>query len=254
MPTGTDWVTSGSTGSAVTAYWLRARVDTFTDITTQPQGTRSWYDNGQWWAWVEDLDTDDQHQLDLYLGGSTNLVTAHQVFPGTAGITTGDSATLEVTGSYSTAVIGRLDFSAAGATTCILCKTGALTINVSGSASTPALGLSITGINTVAGDVTGITLPATGEQTVILASDGTNAAAFVAASTGGMLSYDVAGIYTDNSNSLTWASGGGVDYFDSIRFDQAAPTVFNFETTFSDFNGGTHTNTQAYSGALGLGN
>lgn len=252
MPTGTDWITSSSTGSVVNAYWARAIVDTFTSITTQPQGTQSWYDNGQWWTWVEDLDTDDQQQLDLYLGGSTDLVTAHQLFPGTAGIVTTDAAALELGNAYSLAMEARLDFSAAGSSTYILNKTGAITIGVSGSSSAPAIGTELTGGGTSSGDVSGITVPATGEQIIIVASDGTNAATWVNAG-GGMTSYGVQTI-TDTANNLTWASNSGLDYFEWIRLDTAAATVFDFDNTYTDFNVGTLTNTQAYTGALGLDN
>lgn len=249
-----DWATRTTTGSSVNSYWGRARVSAFTNETTQPLGTRVFYENGEWWTWLEDLDVDNQQQLTLHFGGGTNLVSAHQTFPGAAGIITADAVTLEVTGAYSIGVIGRLDFSAAGSNTCILCKTGAITVNVSGSGSNPSIGVSFTGVVSEGGEILGIIVPSTGEQTIIIASDGTNAATFVNAAAGGMLSYDPAGIYTDNANNLTWVSGGGTDYFDSIRLDQAAPTVYNFETTFSDFNAGTNTNTQAYTGSFGLDN
>ena len=95
-------------------------------------------------------------------------------------------------------------------------------------------------------------MPATGEQTVIVASDGADAATFVSDG-GGMRSYSVQAV-TDTANNLTWASNGGVDYFDFIRLDTAAPTIFDFSTSFADFAAGTLTNTQAYTGALGLAN
>jgi len=247
-----DWATNTVTGSAVTSYWGRARVSAFTSQSTAPLGDQVFYENGQWWTWVESLATDNQERFTLNLGGSTNLVSNHQTFPGLAGILTGDNATLEVTGSYSVALIGRLDFSAAAVNACILCKTGAYTINVSGSSSSPTIGTSFSGVSTFTGDIAG-TIPGTGEQTVIIASDGTNAATFFGATTGGMVSYDLSGgIYTDNGNNITWASEGGTDYFDSIRMDSDTPTVFNFETSTADFTTGTHTNTQAYSGAFGL--
>lgn len=253
MPT--DWVTQTVTGSSVNSFWGRGRVSAFTSETTQPLASQVFYENGQWWTWVEDLDVNNQEQFTIYLGGSDDIVTAHQIFPGAAGIVTPDNATIEVTGSYSVGVIGRFDFSAAGASTCVLCKTGAVTISVSGASSSPVIGTSFTGsTNNVAGDLTGITMPDTGAQTLIVASDGTNAATFFGATTGGMFSHSVAGIYTDNANNLTWASNGGIDYLESIRIDTAAPTIFNFSTSYSDFNSGTQTNTQAYTGVLGLGN
>ena len=252
MPS-SDWITSTTTGASATAYWLRARVDTFSSQTTQPVGEQAWFENGQWWVFVEDLDVDDQQQVILNLGGA-DMVTAHQLFPGTAGITTDDSAGLELGNTYSVAIEGRLNFSAAAANACILCKTGAITLNVSGSAVSPAIGTSITGASTSTstGDVTGITVPGTGEQIIIMASDGVNAATWVNAG-GGMTSYPVQTI-TNNANNLTWASNGGLDYLEWVRLDEITPTVFDFDTSYTDFTAGTLTNTQAYTGALGLAN
>jgi hypothetical protein len=248
-----DWATNTVTGSAVTSYWGRARVSAFTSETTQPLGTRTFYENGQWWTWVEDLDVGLQEQLTLHFGGATDLQTSHQTFPGAAGIITGDAATVEVSGSYSIGLIGRFDFSAAGASTRVINKTGAISVTVSGSAATPVIGTTITGGATVSGDLTGITMPDTGEQTIIIAADGVNAATFFGATAGGMVSYPVQGI-VDNGNNYTWASNGGIDYFNNARLDTAAATVFDFDTTFSDFDTGTQTSTQAYTGGLGLDN
>ena len=247
-----DWAASTVTGSAVSSYWSRARVSAFTSITTQPLGSKQQYENGQWWTWIEDLDVNNQEQFTLFLGGSTNLVENHQTFPGTAGITTGDDASIELGNAYSLALKGRLDFAAAAATTCVICKTGALTINVSGSALSPVIGTKIIGGGTSSGDSQVLTMPAIGEQTVIVASDGSDAATFVS-NDGGMLSYSVQTV-TDTGNNLTWASNGGVDYFDFIRIDTSAPTIFDFSTSFADFATGTLVNTQAYTGALGLAN
>ena len=252
MPT--DWATRTTTGSSVNSYWGRARVSAFTSETTQPLGSRIHYENGQWWTWVEDLDVDNQVHLTLHIGGTANMVSSHQLFPGSTGIITGDAATLEVSGAFSIGVFGRLDFSAAASNACIVCKTGAITINVSGSASTPVIGASITGDTTSTGDTGTITMPDTGEQTVIVAADGINIGIFASAG-GGMISFalPVTGM-TDNGNNWTWASNSGVDYIESIRLDAEAPTLFNFQTTFTDFNAGTHTTTQAYTGVLGLDN
>ncbi len=249
-----DWATRTTTGSAVSSYWGRARVSAFTSITTQPLASRARYENGQWWTWVEDLNVNNQEQTTLYLGGSSDLVTAHQIFPGTSGIITGDVAGLELGSAYSIALSGRLDFSAAGADTCILCKTGAITINVSGSAATPALGTFLTGTGgNSSGDNTGITIPATGEQTVIVASNGISGSGTWMDAGGGLRSFTPQTI-TDTANNLTWASNSGVDYFNYIRINTAAPAVFNFDTGQTDFATGTLADTAAYSGALGLAN
>ncbi len=245
-----DWATSTVTGSSVNSYWGRARVSSFTDITTQPLGTRINYENAQWWTWIEGLDVSGQEIYTLHLGGTTDLVTAHQVFPGLDGVVTADNANIELGNAYSVGIVGRVSFKTPSVTACLLCKTGAVTLSASGSASAPVIGTLITGVGASTGD-TGLTLPSTGEQTVIMAADGVNAATFVSA--GGMVSYGVQTI-TDNANSLTWASNAGVDYFDSIRIDTVAPTIFTFETSFTDFDTGTHIRTQDYTGIFGLDN
>ena len=250
MPT--DWATQTVTGSAVNSYWGRARVSAFTSITTQPLGSRQRYENGQWWTWVETLPVENQEQYTIALGGTTDFTTYHQTFPGSAGITTSDAAGIELGNAYSLAMEGRLDFSNAGATTYVVNKTGAYTINVSGSATTPTIGTSITGGSTVTGENTGITMPDTGTQIIIMGADGTSAGTWVSDG-GGMVSYPVQTI-TDNSNNITWASNGGTNYFDSIRLNVAVAEIFNFENTYAEFATGTLTNTAAYTAGLGLAN
>ena len=248
-----DWATNTVTGSGTSSYWGRARVSAFTSLTTQPLGSRVRYENGQWWTWVEDLDVGYQEQYTLYFGGGTDMETSHQVFPGATGIITGDAATLETSGSYAASGQFRLNFASAASDACILCKTGVITVNVSGSAVAPAIGTSITGpTGTSTGDISGITNPDTGELSVIVAADGVNAATWVDGG-GGMTSYPVRGL-TDNGNNWTWASNGGVDYIESIRLDADAPAVFQFQTAYGDFNSGTQTSTQPYTGRLGLDN
>jgi hypothetical protein len=250
MPT--DWATQTVTGSAVSSYWGRARVSAFTSITTQPLGSRQRYENGEWWTWVEALPVENQEQYTISLGGTTDLATFHQTFPGTTGIVTGDAAGIELGNAYSLAMVGRLDFSNAGASTYIVNKTGAYTINVSGSAVSPTIFTSITGGSTVTGENSGITVPDTGTQTVIMAADGNSAATWVSDG-GGMASYAVQTI-TDTANNITWASNGGTNYFDSIRLDAATATVFDFADTAAEFAVGTLTNTTAYTAGLGLTN
>ena len=250
MPT--DWATQAVTGSAVNSYWGRARVSAFTNITTPPLGSRQRYENGQWWTWVETLPVENQEQYTIALGGTTDFATFHQTFPGTTGIVTGDAAGIELGNAYSLAMVGRLDFSNAGATTYIVNKTGAYTINVTGSAVSPVLETTITGGSTVTGENTGITIPDTGTQTVIMGADGNSAATWVSDG-GGMVSYAVQTI-TDNANNITWASNSGTNYFDWIRLGVIAPTVFNFDDTQAEFATGTLTNTTAYTAGLGLSN
>ena len=42
-----DWAEVAVDGA--TNYWIRARVATYTSIVTQPLGTQSWWQTGQWW-------------------------------------------------------------------------------------------------------------------------------------------------------------------------------------------------------------
>jgi hypothetical protein len=247
-----DWATQTVTGTSVSSYWGRGRVSAFTSMATQPLGSRQRYENGQWWTWVETLPVNNQEQYTISLGGTTDFATSHQTFPGTSGITTGDAAGIELGDAYSLAMEGRLDFSSAGASTYIVNKTGAFTLNVSGSQVSPTIGTSITGGATATGENTGIIMPDTGTQTVIMAADGNSAATWVSDG-GGMVSYDVQTI-TNNSNNLTWASNGGTSYFDWIRLDVATATVFEFDDTYSEFATGTLTNTTAYTAGLGLSN
>lgn len=250
MPT--DWVTIGVTGSATNSYWGRARVSAFTNITTQPLGSRQRYENGQWWTWVENLPVENQEQYTIALGGTTDFATFHQTFPGTAGITTGDAAGIELGNAYSLAMEGRLDFNNAGASTYVVNKTGAYTINVTGSAVTPVLETTIIGGSTVGGENTGIVIPDTGTQIVIMGADGNSAATWVSDG-GGMVTYPVQTI-TDNANNITWANNSGTNYFDWIRLGVAAATVFNLDDTQAEFATGTLTNTTAYTAGLGLSN
>jgi hypothetical protein len=95
-------------------------------------------------------------------------------------------------------------------------------------------------------------MPDTGTQIIIMAADGNSAATWVSDG-GGMVSYDVQTI-TNNANNITWASNSGTNYFDWIRLDVAAATVFDFADTPAEFAVGTLTNTTAYTTGLGLSN
>ncbi len=244
-----DWTASTVTGNAISSYWARSRVSAFTSITTQPLGSKQQYENGQWWTWIENLNSGVEEQLTLFHGGSTNLVAAHQTFPGADGITTGDDASMELGNAYSLAMEGRVDAGSSGLTSCVLCKTGAVTLSVSGSATNAAIWTSLVGGGTSDGHI-GFVMPDTGEQIIIMASDGTDAATWVN-STGGMVTYSVQTI-TDNANNLTWANNGGIDYFDWIRIDTASATVFNMDNTQIKLGLGILDNTESFTDGLGL--
>ncbi|KKL15285.1 hypothetical protein LCGC14_2507120, partial [marine sediment metagenome] len=213
-----NWATQTVTSSATTSFWGRARVSAFTSQDTQPLASRVFYETGLWNTWAENLDVGNQEQVTLFLGGAADIRTRHQIFTGDAGIVTTDAATLETTGTYAAHVFGRLDFAQAGGSTFILNKTGAITVTVSGSASAPAIGTLVTdAFGSSSGDVTGITVPGTGEQNIIIAADGSNAATFVDAG-GGMVSYQVRGV-TDNGNNWSWTTNGGIDYSERMQLD-----------------------------------
>lgn len=250
MPT--NWATTTVTGSSVNSFWARARVSAFTSITTQPLATRLFYENGQWWTWVETLPINRQEQYTIYIGGGTNLVSTHQIFPGTAGIITTDSATMEPGGSYSIGLAGRLGVGSFGSTICLACKTGAVTMSVTGSASAPSVTAVITGGGSTTLNLSPMTLPNTGTQTIVLASDGTNVALIATAGAG--MATGAAQTVTNNANNWTWVSNGSVDYLNYARMDNATPTVFSFATSATDFSAGTLSSTTAYTGALGLTN
>ncbi len=246
-----DWATRTTTGSSVSSYWARARVSAFTSVSTQPLGTRQRYETGQWWTWLESLNADAQQDFSLYLGGTSDLQSSHQLFPGTAGIITGDAAGLELGSAYSLGLEGRLDFTAVGLL-CILCKTGAVTIEVTGSATAPVIAIELIGGGTTTATV-GATGSATGKHIVITASDGTAAVTWVGLSdgTGNMKNYTPQTI-TDTANNLTWANNGGVDYFEWVRIDAATATVFVVDLTQVQFGTGIHSGTESFTDGLGL--
>ena len=246
-----DWATTGVTGSAVSSFWGRARVSAVTSATTQPKGGRVYYENGEWWTWVEDLDIGTQEQYTLYLGGD-DMLTAHQIFPGSTGIVTADDASIEPGAAFSLGYQGRLEFGSAGSSVCYACKTSAFTLHATGSAVAPGIFATVTGAGTTNLELSGISLPDTGVQNITMGATGSTVAVF--ADAGGGAAFGTAQTITDNSNSWTWASEGSTDYLEYIRLYTDSPTVFDVSDTYSQWNTGTHTDTQAYTGALGLAN
>ena len=246
-----DWATTTVTGTAVNSFWGRARVSAVVSETTQPLAGRVYYENGEWWTWIEDIDTATQEQYTLYLGDD-DMLTYHQIFPGTTGIVTADDSTIEPGGAFSLGYQGRLDFGATGTSVCYACKTSAVTLHATGSAAAPGIYATLTGSGTTNLELTGITLPDTGVQTITMGASGTTVAVF--ADAGGGAAFGTAQTITDNSNSWSWGSQGSTDYIEYIRLYTAAPSVFAVDDTTAQWQSGTHTNTTAYSGALGLAN
>ena len=246
-----DWATSTVTGAAVTSFWGRARVSAVTTAATQPKGSRIYYENGEWWTWVEDLDIGTQEQYTLYLGGD-DMLSYHQIFPGTTGIVTADDSSIEPGGAFSLGYQGRLDFGTTGTSVCYVCKTSAVSLHATGSAAAPGIFATLIGSGTTNLELTGITLPDTGVQTITMGASGSTVAVF--ADAGGGAAFGTAQTITDNSNSWSWGSQGSTDYIEYIRLYTAAPSVFAVDDTTAQWESGTHTNTTAYSGALGLAN
>ncbi len=247
-----DWATRTTTGSAVSSYWGRSRVSAFTSVSIQPLGTRQRYENGQWWTWLESLGIDNQEDFSLYLGGPLALQTSHQVFPGLDGITTGDAAGLELGANYSLGFEGRLDFAGSGVR-CILCKTGAVTIQVTGSAAVPVIAVELKGAGTTAFTI-GVTASAAGTYSIITASDGTDAVTWLGKSDGdhGTMTTHTPQTITDTANNLTWANNGGVDYFEWIRIDGSTATVFVIDNTQAEFGIGILEHVESFTDGLGL--
>jgi hypothetical protein len=242
-----DWSTTTIVSNE--AYWIRARVSSFTSVTVQPLGSLIQYETGQWWAWVESLPLDTQEQLNLYLGGAGKL-NYHQLFTGPDGIATPDAAALEPGSTFSLVLRGRAHFDTLGGNACFACKDGAIavypkslgeiTATVTGAAVTTTLDLST------------MTLPDTGSQTVILASDGTDIALW--ADGGAGMAAGEAPTTVDNANAWEWASSDAVDYVDEIAYDADTGDVIDIFSSYAEWAAGTETDTQAYADALGLAN
>ncbi|MGH7774639.1 MAG: hypothetical protein ACREQA_20640 [Candidatus Binatia bacterium] len=239
MPT--DWLTSTVTGNATSAYWIRAQVASVSSTTTQPLANRAWWENGQWWTWDDSLDTNQEEQYTLNLGGPA-MVDHHQVFPGTAGIITPDSASLELGNTYVIQMNARLSYAATGSGICVVCKEGAIKLYPSAS---NALTLTVTGAGTTTLTLSGLTLPATGSQTVKVTSDSTTLILEVVGQ--GSVS-GTSQTVTNTANNYVWGSNGAVVFFDAIKVSfPAAGDVDTFDTQ-GQWNTGTFSNTESAGG------
>lgn len=69
-----------STLHSVAGYWIRARVSSFTSITTVPLGQQAWYETGRWWALAETIDDTEQKRFDLHLDVADSTAVT-EVFP-----------------------------------------------------------------------------------------------------------------------------------------------------------------------------
>src|SRR5690606_17358225 len=62
------------------SWWIRARVSAVTNTFVQPEATQGWWETGLWWTLVDSIAQNEQINYTLYLGGSTDFVTNHQIF------------------------------------------------------------------------------------------------------------------------------------------------------------------------------
>ena len=241
-----DWSTT--TIVSISAYWVRARVSSFTSLSTQPKGSLIQYETGEWWSWVETLPVDTQEQFTLFLGGSPRR-SYHEMFTGSAGIVTTDASGLEPGNTFAVAVRGRAHFDNLGSSSCYACKAGVLAVYPKSSGTITD---TVTGSSTTSLDISTLSVPATGSQNVILASDGTNLALWVDGGAG-MVAGDAQSV-TDNANDWTWATSDALDYVDQLAYDAGTGDSLDIFRAYAEWNTGSLTDTQAYAAALGLAN
>lgn len=229
-----DFATSTVTGSSVDAFWVRARVTSVSTSSQQAIGNQMFYENGQWWMWGESLSINEQILYNLSLGGP-DLVTNHQIFPGTAGIVTPDDPTIELGDDFAVHWAGNVSFVTGSAVQCILCKgttpgspfrlfvsnnvTREITLEVTGSGSTS---LSLSGIPEA-------TAGATGSHTIDVVSDGTDLSLViqgVGSATG------TARTITDTADNYEWMSNGGAIFGDTmfIQDDSLSLALQSFDS------------------------
>ncbi len=241
-----DW--AESTVVTISAYWVRARVSSYTSITTQPKASLIQYETGEWWSWVETLPVNTQEQFTLYLGGA-DMRTYHEMFNGAAGITTSDAAGLEPGNTFVIALRGRTHFDNLGSSSCYACKSGVISVYPKTSGEITA---TVTGSGTTTMSLSGMIIPDTGSQNVILASDGTNLALW-ADGGAGMAAGDAQTV-TDNANGWTWVTNTAVDYADQVAYDSGTGDSLDIFRSYAEWNTGAKVNTQPYATYLGLAN
>jgi hypothetical protein len=110
----------------------------------------------------------------------------------------------------------------------------------------------VTGAGTTTLDISTLTIPDTGSQNIILASDGTNLALWVDGGAG-MVAGDAQTV-TDNANAWTWTTSDALDYVDQLAYDAGTGDSLDIFRAPGEWNTGSLTDTQAYADALGLAN
>ena len=204
-----DWSTT--TVGGIEGYAVRARVTAVTATTTQPLGTRATWETGQWWTLVEDVSA-SQNVLYKWYGGGPDMVSAHRLFLGNAGITTTDAAGVELADHiWDIEIVGYFDTdntTGTAAEAWILEKTSAIRIYVSDNNEITAQ------VNE--GPTATITGVASGEHTLL----------FVHTSSGAELAFSIDGANTttvadatvvDNGNQWNIGQNGTTVYLDSLR-------------------------------------
>ncbi len=222
-----DFVTTTVTGTGTSSFWVRAVVTSIGASTQQPIGNQGFYENGQWWAYVDDLETNEQQQHTLSMGG-TDLVVNHQLFTGAAGITTPDAAIIELGDDYIVHWEGNLALDATGSSVCLVCKGTAFRLYPSG---VDAVTVDVTGAGTTSLTVSGIplaTIGTTASHVIDVISDGTD------------LSLEIAGVgidtgsaqtVTDNASNYEWMHNTAAVYGNDMYI---VPTSVGFAADFFD--------------------
>ncbi|KKM02200.1 hypothetical protein LCGC14_1786800, partial [marine sediment metagenome] len=230
----TDW--AAILVDSVTAYWVRARVSSFTSVTTSTLGTQAWWESGTWFVYVDSIGENVQVNYTLLMGGSTDLVANHQIFPGEDGIVTADAADLELGQlTFTLTMEGVFDVDSTGGN--YLTKTSAIVVD------NPASGqIRVTindGVGSNSATVSGVT---SGEFIITISSDGitlTLAVSGIGSSSTTML--DI----TDNTNNWIWGDGDTTRYFEEVSL--TFPSVLeDWNTSGSLATGATLTDTIEY--------
>lgn len=238
MPT--DMATTTVTGSAVDAFWVRARVTSVSTSSQQPIANQEWYENGQWWVWGESLSINEERLYTMSVGGP-DLVTNHQIFPGEAGIITPDDPTVELGDRYIVHWEGAVSFVTGSASQCLVCKgaSGPFRLYVS-DAATNEVTVAISGAGTTTLSISGIPeasdeFPALPPHVIDIVSDGTEVTLAVAGvGTTAGAAQDV----TDTTDDYTWMSNGAAVYANKMYI---FPDEIGFAATITDTEAGWDT-------------